>query len=297
MAGFAVKEKRAGKDSDSPVNKGFIRRENRTGIPTQLKESMEQSTGLSLDDVRVHYNSGLPAKLDALAYTKGNQVEIGPGQERHLPHELGHVIQQKLGLVWANARHSSGAALNTDARLERQADEIGAGKRVAIVQRMGDNVIQREGGDSGAGERPNAGRQGATAEEIRAAKASLPAKIEEVRNNMKRQEKKRTTFAVAIVKLNTGEIKTWITGAGRRPRIRRQLRGEDMEPKKNSVENGSHDNRLNDAEQTMIREANRVNAEILAIGATRKMCSKCQEAARENGILDRVVTELKEQGG
>lgn len=123
-----------------------VRRENRTGIPTQLKERMEQSTGLSFDDVRVHYNSALPARLDALAYTQGNQVEIGPGQERHLPHELGHVVQQKLGAVRANATHSSGVALNTDPALEHQADELGAGKKLAIVQRMrNNNIIQRCG--------------------------------------------------------------------------------------------------------------------------------------------------------
>lgn len=108
-----------------------VRQENRTGIPTQLKERMEQSTGLSLDDVRVHYHSPLPAKLNALAYTMGNRVEIAPGQERHLSHELGHVVQQKLGMVRANATHSSGVALNTEARLERQADEIGAGKKMS----------------------------------------------------------------------------------------------------------------------------------------------------------------------
>lgn len=106
---------------------------NHTGIPTQLKERVEQSTGMSLNDVRVHYNSILPAKLDALAYTKGNQVEISPGQERHLPHELGHVIQQKLGVVRANAVHSSGTLMNVDETLERQADEIGAGKRVSLA--------------------------------------------------------------------------------------------------------------------------------------------------------------------
>ena len=101
--------------------------ENRTGIPTQLKERMEHSTCMSLDDVRVHYNSVLPARLNALAYTRGNQVEIGSGQEQQLPHELGHVIQQKLGLVRANGRLSGGVALNTDSGLEHQADEIGAG--------------------------------------------------------------------------------------------------------------------------------------------------------------------------
>lgn len=63
------------------------RRGNRTGIPTQLKERMEQSSGLSFDNVRGYYNLNLSARSDALAYTKGNRMEIGPGQERYLPHE------------------------------------------------------------------------------------------------------------------------------------------------------------------------------------------------------------------
>lgn len=122
--------------------------ETRTGIPTQLKERIEQSTGMPLDDVRVHYNSVLPARLDALAYAQGNQVEIGPGQEQHLPHELGHVVQQKLGIVRANGRHSSGAALNTDPGLEHQADEIGAGRsRLSARQNTEqgfETVVQRQ---------------------------------------------------------------------------------------------------------------------------------------------------------
>ncbi|MCH5341002.1 MAG: DUF4157 domain-containing protein [Acetatifactor sp.] len=148
MAGIV---ERIGKEEKNAVSvtqdaSHFASRENHTGIPTQLKERMEQSTGMSFDDVRVHYNSALPARLDALAYTKGNRIEIGPGQERHLPHELGHMVQQKLGAVRANATHSSGEALNIDPELEHQADEIGAGKRVEIVRRMVNNVVQRCGG-------------------------------------------------------------------------------------------------------------------------------------------------------
>ena len=138
-----LEKKKAGMAFDARNINAPVRRENRTGIPTQLKDRLEQSTGVSLDDVRVHYNSALPARLDALAYAKGNHVEIGPGQESHLPHELGHVVQQKLGAVRANAMHSSGVALNTDPGLERQADEIGAGKGIAIFQRMVHNVVQR----------------------------------------------------------------------------------------------------------------------------------------------------------
>ena len=75
---------------------------NLTGIPTQMKLDFEQRSGLSFDDVRVHYNSDKPAQLQALAYTQGTQVYVGPRQERHLPHELGHVVQQKQGRVRAD---------------------------------------------------------------------------------------------------------------------------------------------------------------------------------------------------
>ena len=87
-AAMRMEKEKAGMAYDARNINTPVRRENRTGISTQLKDRLEQSTGVSLDDVRVHYNSDLPAKLDALAYTKGNQVEIGPGQEHHLPHEL-----------------------------------------------------------------------------------------------------------------------------------------------------------------------------------------------------------------
>lgn len=145
MAGFMMKKKEKEKDTEHALKskRHSIRSENRTGIPAQLKERVEEGMGVSLDDVQVHYNSTLPEKLDALAYTRGNQVEIGPGQERHLPHELGHVVQQKLGAVRANARHSSGVAMNTDTVLERQADEIGSGKKVGIFRRIWNNIIQR----------------------------------------------------------------------------------------------------------------------------------------------------------
>ena len=98
---------------------------NLTGIPTQMKMDFEQRSGLSFDDVRVHYNSDKPRKIGALAYTQGTQVHIGPGQERHLRHELGHVVQQKQGIVRPDTQHFSGLDMNTDAKLEYEADLIG----------------------------------------------------------------------------------------------------------------------------------------------------------------------------
>lgn len=178
MFGVARRMEQEKRSVESTVQSAdrFVRRENRTGIPMQLKERLENSTGMSFDDVRVHYNSDLPARLDALAYTQGNQVEIGPGQERHLPHELGHVVQQKLGAVRANTVHSSGVALNTDAHLEHQADEIGAGKQVAIVQRMRHNVVQRCGtAPPGAG----TGGAGGSAASNTMSLAALPQNVQD----------------------------------------------------------------------------------------------------------------------
>lgn len=131
---FDVKERE--KEREKETEKKPETKQNRTGIPMQLKQRMEEQSGFSFDDVQVHYYSDRPAKLDALAYTQGNQVYIGPGQEQHLPHELGHVVQQKMGIVRANTRHSSGVEMNTEERLERQADEIGAGAFFQPIQRL-----------------------------------------------------------------------------------------------------------------------------------------------------------------
>ncbi|MDR2043725.1 MAG: DUF4157 domain-containing protein [Clostridium sp.] len=102
-----------------------MRRGNETGIPIEMKNRFEAMFGLSLDDVKVHYNSDKPAKLYALAYVRGNQVYIGPGQEQCLAHELGHVIQQKQGRVRpTKVLHQ--IPMNDDLFLEREADRMAA---------------------------------------------------------------------------------------------------------------------------------------------------------------------------
>ncbi|HCC51392.1 MAG TPA: hypothetical protein DEQ30_04490, partial [Porphyromonadaceae bacterium] len=83
-------------NSSSPVPTSPI---NKTGLPDDLKTGIENLSGYSMDDVRVHYNSGKPAQLQALAYTQGTDIHVAPGQEKHLPHEAWHVVQQKQGRV------------------------------------------------------------------------------------------------------------------------------------------------------------------------------------------------------
>lgn len=100
------------------------RKENNTGLPDILKVGVEHLSGVSMDDVQVHYNSAKPAPLQALAYTQGTDIHVGPGQEMHLPHEAWHVVQQKEGRVKPTLQ-PKGVAMNDDAELEREADVMG----------------------------------------------------------------------------------------------------------------------------------------------------------------------------
>ena len=59
-------------------------KENKTGIPDNIKNGVESLSGHSLDEVRVHYNSSKPAQLKAHAYAEGNQIHIASGQEKFL---------------------------------------------------------------------------------------------------------------------------------------------------------------------------------------------------------------------
>jgi hypothetical protein len=99
--------------------------ENKTGLPDDLKAGVESLSGFSLDDVRVHYNSSKPAQLQALAYTQGTEIHVGPGQEKHLAHEAWHVVQQRQERVKPNTQ-IKGINVNDDEGLEKEADEMGA---------------------------------------------------------------------------------------------------------------------------------------------------------------------------
>jgi hypothetical protein len=98
--------------------------ENRSNLPGKIKAGVEHLSGVSLDDVTVHYNSPEPERLEASSYTKGTHIHLGPGQEEDLPHEAWHVVQQKQGRVRATAQ-ARGAAVNDERRLEREADVMG----------------------------------------------------------------------------------------------------------------------------------------------------------------------------
>jgi hypothetical protein len=125
-------------------------------LPGGLKAGVERRAGLSLDDVRVHFNSPKPATVRASAYTQGTDIFVGPGQERQLRHEAWHVVQQKRGRV--SPRFSlGGAPINADSDLEREASspalqdaagesallDGGAVRQSVATASAGPGVIQR----------------------------------------------------------------------------------------------------------------------------------------------------------
>lgn len=87
---------------------------------------MESVSGMSLNDVSVHRNSDKPAQLQAHAYAQGTDVHLAPGQEKHLPHELGHVVQQKQGRVAPTVQLKGQVPVNDSPSLEKEADTLGA---------------------------------------------------------------------------------------------------------------------------------------------------------------------------
>ncbi|MEW7291504.1 eCIS core domain-containing protein [Aquimarina sp. 2304DJ70-9] len=101
-------------------------KENKTGLPNNLKTGIENLSGFSMDDVKVHRNSDKPTQLQAEAYAQGTDIHLGQGQEKHLPHEAWHVVQQKQGRVKPTVQMKDNVNINDDEELETEADIMGS---------------------------------------------------------------------------------------------------------------------------------------------------------------------------
>jgi len=147
-------QKAASKKATAPIQpkaEPKAQKANETGMPDTLKAGVEKLSGFSMDDVRVHYNSAQPAQLQAHAFAQGSNIHLAPGQEKHLPHEAWHVVQQKQGRVQAT-KQLKGIALNDNSALEKEADQMGAqaaqysggaGNQQPLQARKSGNVVQR----------------------------------------------------------------------------------------------------------------------------------------------------------
>ncbi|MGD9091219.1 MAG: DUF4157 domain-containing protein [Anaerolineales bacterium] len=109
----------------------------KTGLPDNLKAGLEDLSGLSLEDVRVHYNSPKPAEINAHAFTQGKDIHVASGQETCLSHEGWHVVQQAQGRVKPTVQLNDGILVNDDQGLEHEADVMAA---KAVQKRRADHA-------------------------------------------------------------------------------------------------------------------------------------------------------------
>ena len=101
------------------------KKENKTGLPDNLKSGIENLSGISIDAVTIYYNIDQPAQLNSLAYAKGTEIHRSTTQEIHLPHEAWHVVQQQQGRVKATMQLKDNVIIPTESALEKEADIMG----------------------------------------------------------------------------------------------------------------------------------------------------------------------------
>ena len=91
-------------------------------ISSAPEKGIEALSGVSLDDVKVHFNSARPDNVTS-ASSQDREIHIAPGQERSLPHEAWRVAQQARGRV-DPPRHKNDM-INDAEELQREADVMG----------------------------------------------------------------------------------------------------------------------------------------------------------------------------
>jgi hypothetical protein len=128
LQGKFITTQRKGEEEEELLQGKFEpiqKKENNTGLPDNLKSGIENLSGVGMDDVKVHYNSDKPSTLQAHAYAQGTEIHVAPGQEKHLPHEAWHVVQQKQGRVKPTMQMKGTINVNDDVGLEKEADLMG----------------------------------------------------------------------------------------------------------------------------------------------------------------------------
>lgn len=120
-------------DDEDELLQGKFDTANRTGIPDNVRQRMENAFATDFSSVRVHPESAQAPEVGALAYTQGTDIHFAPGQfkpetssgQQLLGHELAHVVQQQEGRVRPTTE-ISGMPVNDDVALEHEADVLGS---------------------------------------------------------------------------------------------------------------------------------------------------------------------------
>lgn len=104
----------------------IMKKENKSGLPDNLKFGIENLSGYSKDDKEVHYNSEKPTQLQAHAYAQRTDIPVASGQKKHLFHEDRNMAQQKQRRVKPTLQMKGIVDDNDDEVLDKDADVMGA---------------------------------------------------------------------------------------------------------------------------------------------------------------------------
>jgi hypothetical protein len=116
-------------------------------LPDPLRDKMERAFNTDFSTVTVRESSEA-SNLGAQAFARGAELVFAPGQydpasargQSLIGHELAHVVQQSEGRV-APTIQGNGLAINDDAGLEAEADDMGARAARGEVVRAGGGAI------------------------------------------------------------------------------------------------------------------------------------------------------------
>lgn len=109
------------------------KKESNKQLPNDLSDKLENSFGQDFSNVTLHKDSQQAKKLNALAFTKGENIHFAPGQfnpntergKNLIGHEFTHIIQQRSGTVKPTMKLGKGMVGNEDRGLENEADYFG----------------------------------------------------------------------------------------------------------------------------------------------------------------------------
>ncbi len=129
----AIQRLSVGEEEPMQAKEGPVSATTGDKMPAGTQKQMEQNLGADFSQVKIHQNSAQAEKVNAQAFTQGNDLHFAPGKydpssekgKELLGHELVHKVQQSEGRVQANTS-VAGMPVNNDHALEHEADTLGA---------------------------------------------------------------------------------------------------------------------------------------------------------------------------
>lgn len=111
-----------------------------------------QKQGLEEEELlQGEFESDKPAQLQAHFYAQGTDIHLGLGQEKHLPHQAWHMIQQKQSNIQPTMQINDGVNVNDNIGLEKETQVMRSKSLISITDShsiqeksiFGETVAQR----------------------------------------------------------------------------------------------------------------------------------------------------------